>query len=75
MTIQDTADALYDAVMLDVMPRISACVDFGLDIQPELYSIYQDKVRKGDITLEDLRDFLGLKTTIDSKSLPKSLGS
>ena len=50
-----TADRLYDAVMMDVWPTAGALVDFGIDSNRDLYAVYQQKVRSGEVTLEALR--------------------
>jgi hypothetical protein len=56
-----TADRLYDALMLDVWPSAGAMVDFGLDgaNQQEVYSAYQRKVRRGEVSLAQLRNAVG----------------
>lgn len=57
-----TADRLYDALMMDIWPSAGAMVDFGLDnpsTRQSLYEAYQNKVRKGEITQDDLRQAVG----------------
>ena len=50
-----TADRLYDAAMMDIWPSMAAVVDFGIDNNEELYAVYQQKIRSGEVTLEQLR--------------------
>jgi len=59
-----TADVLVEAIMLDCMPRPSACVDFGLDngnVQ-QRYEAYYYPVHAGEITADQLHEALVGKT-------------
>jgi len=60
-----TADVLVEAIMLDCMPRPSACVDFGLDngnIQ-QRFEAYYYPVRAGEITADQLQQCLIAENT------------
>lgn len=53
-----TADALVEAIMLDVFPGPGATVDFGLDsgdVQ-QRYESYYYPVREGEITANQLHE-------------------
>jgi hypothetical protein len=53
-----TADGLFKAVMIDEWPSLAAVVDFGIEKQKE-YEAYYYPIRKGEITLKQLRDNVG----------------
>jgi hypothetical protein len=73
--IKQTAQILYEACALDVMPNSSAAlVDFGLDgwggTNPDkIYAAYNKAVRSGGVTLEQLNEALG-----DGPKLSKLIG-
>ena len=48
----------FDSIMLDVIPRPAAIVDFGLDSQEHYEALYYP-VRKGEVGLEALDAALG----------------
>jgi hypothetical protein len=51
-----TATELFNACMLDVYPPLAAEVDFGIDLTPRLYSIYQNGIVRGNLTEQDLQE-------------------
>ena len=54
MGYNKTAINLYDNLMMDQPLSIAQRVDFGMEKDPALYGVYQDAIRKGTITLNDL---------------------
>lgn len=73
--IKQTAQILFEACALDVMPGGSAVlVDFGLDgwggTNPhKIYEAYNKAIRSGSITIEQLNTALG-----DGPKLSKLIG-
>ena len=58
LRVRPVTQGLVDAIMLDVLPRPSAVVDFGIDTQEHYEALYYP-VRAGDITPECLDAALG----------------
>lgn len=56
-----TADNLVQSIMLDVWPRMAACVDFGLDCTDTqwVYEAYYYPIRAGEITADQLHAVVG----------------
>ena len=63
-----TAETLYKACMLDSKLSMGAIVDFGLDINPGLFGVYQEKIREG-LSLEEL-----IRASGDGPELSKLIG-
>ena len=62
--ITEVVEGFYSALMLDIQPTPAARVDFGLDgygnTNPqEIYQAYQQAIRSGRVTREQLQAALG----------------
>ena len=67
-----TADSLVEAAMLDQFPRPAVCQDFGIDLNRDLFGIYQQKIRNGEITQDQLR--VASRAEHSGKALSELLG-
>ena len=59
--VSRTADSLFNAAMMDEVPSMAACVDFGLD-GPDFelkYGILQKLIRWGLVTADKLHEVVG----------------
>ena len=53
-----TSKGLFDAIMMDIMPRASVTVDFGIDSKKHYEALYYP-IRSGEIDLQDLERVVG----------------